>query len=112
MTGLPAIQIDNHLRPFCRRATIADQTAQNLYDYALIQSKVGKYGFSSLRFERVLISPFRAADYNCLPLGVSTVPTIARPPHFTIMTIALLKRCEAQRHAGLGVYSFQCGAAA
>ena len=51
-------------------------------------------------------------DDNCLPLGVSTVPTIARPPHFTIMTIALLKRCEAQRHAGLRVYSFQCGAAA
>jgi hypothetical protein len=35
--------------------------------------------------------PVRGADDNCLPLGVPTVPTIARPPQFTIMTIALLR---------------------
>ena len=50
------------------------------------------YGLSALLF------PLPSGDDNCLPLGVSTVPTIALPPQFTITTIAFAQ--NVVRHKG------------
>ena len=69
------------------KGMIADQTPQNLYDtafweYALIQIKAQKLWLlpCSTRFERV--PPSERPTTLVYPLGVSTVPTIARPPQF------------------------------